>query len=109
MLSSGELLGVEYLYNQTGKVLQDMESDQSETDDDGDRKSEQEAHVEEDEEDDEGFGEIEDFIDLTIPPLDATSQAHFQQQIITRQPGSILDIPSVEEYHQAAVSSMYIL
>ena len=33
VISLGELLGVEYLYSQTGKVLQDMGSYQSETDD----------------------------------------------------------------------------
>lgn len=63
VISLGELLGVEYLYSQTGKVLQDMGSYQSETDD-GEKKPDEEEHGEE-EDDDEGFGDIAHFVRLS--------------------------------------------
>lgn len=59
---------MEYLYSQTGQVMQDvfsnpdcMESAQYETDGDGDQTDEE----------DEGFEE--DVDDLTLPPVDASS------------------------------------
>lgn len=106
VISLGELLGVEYLYSQTGKVLQDMGSYQSETDD-GEEKPDEEEHGEE-EDDDEGFGDIEGFVDFTIPPLNIPSQAPPQQSTPKpKQAKPLLRIPPMEEYRQDAVSTMY--
>ncbi|XP_047187902.1 uncharacterized protein LOC118310714 isoform X2 [Scophthalmus maximus] len=56
---TGELIGVEYLYQQTGKILQDykLAIEESETTD---------VHVEVD----EGYAELEEFQDITVPTFD---------------------------------------
>ncbi|XP_056118505.1 uncharacterized protein LOC130095754 [Rhinichthys klamathensis goyatoka] len=67
---TGELIGVEYLYQQTGKVLQDykLAIEESET---------TEVGIEVD----EGYAELEEFQDITVPTFDtertpvASSQA----------------------------------
>lgn len=99
---TGELLGVEYLYSQTGKVLQDIDHDDAEEE----VEKKQEEEVEEEEEDDEGFGDVEDFIDFTIPPLEVPPPSSTEQHPpplvkVQRQPKPFLHIPTVEEYRQA--------
>ncbi|XP_073243896.1 uncharacterized protein [Porites lutea] len=66
---TGELLGVEYLYDQTGKVLQVIQGDATETDDIGGDANDEDS-------DDEGFDEALAFNDPTIAP----------QQFIIDQP-----------------------
>ncbi|MEW8547232.1 MAG: hypothetical protein AB2693_27290 [Candidatus Thiodiazotropha sp.] len=65
---SGELIGVEFLYNQTGKVLQDYSQDPD---------SEEAGQVEvteedQDEEADEGFQDDEEIDDLTVTLVEPT-------------------------------------
>ena len=61
LINVGELLGVEYLYDQTGQVLQVILGDAIETDDiSGDANDEHS--------DDEGFDEALAFNDPTIAP-----------------------------------------
>ncbi|XP_052695571.1 activating signal cointegrator 1 complex subunit 2 homolog [Crassostrea angulata] len=96
---TGELLGVEYLYSQTGKVLQDIDHDDVE--EEVEKKQEEEV---EEEEDDEGFGDAEDFIDFTIPPLEvpppsSTEQHSSPSVTVQRQPKPIQ--PSSMEQHSS--------
>ena len=61
MINVGELLGVEYLYDQTGQVLQVIQGDATETDDIGGDANYEDS-------DDEGFDEALAFNDPTIAP-----------------------------------------
>ena len=61
MINVGELLGVEYLYDQTGQVLQVIQGDATETDDIGGDANDEDS-------DDEGFDEALAFNDPTIAP-----------------------------------------
>lgn len=58
---TGELIGVEYLYDQTGKVLEDHRLAIAALEDEDVAVAE-----------DEGFEETEDFVDLTVPILETT-------------------------------------
>ena len=62
-LFTGELIGVEYLYSQTGQTLQDFMLDP----DSHEEEILEEALTVDDEEADEGFGEAEEMEDLTVP------------------------------------------
>jgi hypothetical protein len=74
---AGEKIGMEYLYSQTGQVMQDvfsnpdcMESAQYEMDGDSDQTDDE----------DEGFEEEVD--DPTLPPVDASSEDQVAPEII---------------------------
>nr|XP_034315333.1 uncharacterized protein LOC117685153 [Crassostrea gigas] len=100
---TGELLGVEYLYSQTGKVLQDIDHDDAE--EEVEKKQEEEV---EEEEDDEGFGDAEDFIDFTIPPLEvpppsSTEQHSSPSVTVQRQPKPIQS-SSMEQHSSPSVT-----
>ncbi|KAK3097145.1 hypothetical protein FSP39_006793 [Pinctada imbricata] len=83
---TGELIGIEYLYSQTGNVLQDYEAAEQTI------QETTEAEIPPNE-DDEDFGESDDVEDLTIPPVspslsddlpmeqdDPPIQSHYSQQ-----------------------------
>ena len=59
----GELIGVEYLYHQTNKVLGEYSPDDASGDDD-------------DDDDDDDFRQHETRLDPTIPPIEGSSQSN---------------------------------
>ena len=87
MINVGELLGVEYLYDQTGQVLQVIQGDATETDDIGGDANHEDS-------DDEGFDEALAFNDPTIaPPQFIIDQPARQSTTTPRQHGRHLLCP----------------
>ena len=93
---------MEYLYNQTGKVLQDYDISKAESD-----QYELETEVEPDEEEDEGFEESSQYTDFTVPTLDSDVASEPSASVHVRAPQApkpakpILSIPSESEYADA--------
>ena len=77
MINVGELLGVEYLYDQTGQVLQVIQGDATETDDIGGDANDEDS-------DDEGFDEALAFNDPTIAPPQFIINQPARQSTTTR-------------------------
>lgn len=87
LINVGELLGVEYLYDQTGQVLQVIQGDATETDDIGGDANDEDS-------DDEGFDEALAFNDPTIaPPQFIIDQPARQSTTTPRQHGRHLLCP----------------
>lgn len=78
---TGELIGIEYLYSQTGKGSTDYAQAVLSISEEDNRDIEEE---------DEGFEEIEDVIDPTIPALECHPEPV----------PSILPIPSMADYEK---------
>ena len=78
LINVGELLGVEYLYDQTGQVLQVIQGDAPETDDIGGDANDEDS-------DDEGFDEALAFNDPTIAPPQFIIDQPARQSTTTRQ------------------------
>uniref|UniRef100_A0A1A8A3P5 Si:ch73-112l6.1 n=1 Tax=Nothobranchius furzeri TaxID=105023 RepID=A0A1A8A3P5_NOTFU len=95
---TGELIGVEYLYDQTGDVLEDRRAATAAL------ETEDVAVAE-----DEGFEESEDFVDLTVPILETTLQtpqpACSHDFLTSPASEPFLEIASVEVKH-APVDAM---
>ncbi|XP_016104551.1 uncharacterized protein [Sinocyclocheilus grahami] len=91
---TGELIGVEYLYQQTGKVLQDykLAIEESET---------TEVGIEVD----EGYAELEEFQDITVPTFDTerTPAASSQASVSAASAASSLTPPATSSTSSLSV------
>ncbi len=81
---TGELIGIEYLFNQTGQVLQDLTLDP-----DSSASAKMEAQVEKEAESDplsdEGFGDLLDE-DMTVPLVEADPVVPIAAPHVTPEP-----------------------